>query len=323
MVSRRTSSVGDVAELSRPTNAGASEGSSLSSRARRLISIVEAVVVILAGAVIVGCLIVLGVLVADPGRGEEWTTGLRPVNFYRELDAELLDDYAGTFAVAHNSGDSVEATLEALGRGADVIEVDVVAVEGRLYAAHGVPVNWVGNRLFRGPPLERVWIASAAADAIKLDLKDSSPEFQELLLRFLAARSGQRRVIVVSSDVAMLQQLATERPEVIRLLSVGSTGGFRSLEENPDLLPVVDGVSVRHTLIDEERAGWLEERGLLTLAWTVNDLTRVNELVMLGVDAITTDNLAIMTLLGGQERTENPLDQLRRPAEPELTGGER
>ena len=316
--------MGMGAEMSQGAEPDSSERSSLSERARRTARIVEAVVVVVAGLVIVGCLIVLGVLIADPGRGEEWTTGLRPVNFYRELDAELLDDYVGTLAVAHNSGDSVEATLTALGRGADVIEVDVVAIDGRLYASHGMPVNWIGNSFFRGPSLERIFIASAAADAIKLDLKSNSPEFRELLLRFLAARSGQRRVIVVSSDPSMLQLLATHEPEVLRLLSVGNEGGFRVLEEHPELATLIDGVSVRHTLIDEKRAAWLEERDVLTLAWTVNDLERVNELVMLGVDAITTDNLAIMTLLGGQERTtEHPLDRLRRPVESEPLGGGR
>ena len=34
--------------------------------------------------------------------------------------------------------------------------------------------------------------------------------------------------------------------------------------------------------------------------WTVNDLEWMNALMALGVDGITTDNLAVMELLGGQ-----------------------
>ena len=286
-------------------------------RARRGAQIAEGLVITAAVLVIAGCLVVLGVLVLDPERGEEWTTGLSPVQFYRELDAELLDDYVGTLGVAHNSGDSVGATLEALGRDADVVEVDVVSLDGRLYAAHGAPVTWIGDRLFRGPPLERIWVASAAADAIKLDLKEDSPAFHELVLRFLAERRGHRRVIVVSPDPGVLRLFAEREPDVLRFLGIGSADRFGAIEEDPTLAAVLDGVSVRHGLIDQERAAWLEGRGLFTLAWTVNDLARVNELVLLGVDAITTDNLAIMTLLGGQERGEHPLDRLRprdRPA---------
>lgn len=280
---------------------------------RRAAHVTEGVIVVASVLTIAGCLAVLGVLVVDPERGEEWTTGLSPVQFYRELDAELLDDYVGTLGVAHNSGDSVEATLEAVGRGADVIEVDVVSLGGRLYAAHGAPVTWIGDRLFRGPPLERIWVASTAADAIKLDLKEDSPAFNELVLRFLAERRGHRRVIVVSPNPSVLRLVAEREPDVLRFLGVGSAERFRALADDPVLVATLDGISVRHGLIDEERAAQLKELGLFTLAWTVNDLARVNELVLLGVDAITTDNLAIMTLLGGQESGEQPLDQLRPP----------
>lgn len=279
--------------------------------ARRVAAILEGMVVVAAVSVIIGCLGVLAVMISDPERAEEWTSGLRPIQFYAELNAELLDDYAGTFAVAHNSGDSIDATLEAVSQGADVIEADVIALDGRLYAAHGAPPPVVGRSFFRGPPLDRVWAASAGAVAIKLDLKDSSPQFVDLVLRFLAQRREQRRVIVVSGDPGVLQRFAEEEPAVLRFLSIGNAGQFTALEQDEALAAVIDGVSIRHTLLDEERAGWLEERGIFTLAWTVNDLERVNELVGLGVDAVTTDNLAIMRLLGQPRVGASRLDALR------------
>ena len=58
---------------------------------------------------------------------------------------EGLDDYADVFAVAHNSGDDVRATLDAVAAGADVIEVDVIALDGQLYAAHAAPPIWIGR----------------------------------------------------------------------------------------------------------------------------------------------------------------------------------
>ncbi len=278
---------------------------------RQISSIVEATVVVSASLIIAACSLALGVLATDPELGEEWTGGLRPIQFYKELEAERLDAYTGLFAVAHNSGDDVGSTLEALSYGADVIEVDVIAVDGRLYAAHGPPVRWIGQTLFRGPPLERIWLAAAGADAVKLDLKESSPAFVDLVIRFLETRRGQRQVIVVSPSPDVLRLFAERHPEALRFLSVGSTEQFRRLEEDTEVIAVIDGVSVSERLLTKDRAAWLEERSILTSAWTVNDLDRVNELVERGVDAITTDNLAIMKLLGGQQRGERWLTRLR------------
>lgn len=284
--------------------------------ARRAAVVAEGLVA--AGAVLVtaACLCVLWVLAFDPERGERWTTGLRPVQFYKELEAELLDDYADVFAVAHNSGDRVDATLQAVEHGADVVEVDVVSLDGRLYAAHDSPLRWLGRSVFRGPLLARVWVAAAGADAIKLDLKEASPAFHELVLDFLADRRGRRRVIVVSGEPAILRLLAEREPAVLRFLDAGDGDRLRLLDRDPAFAAIVDGVSIHHDLLDEERAAWLEERRLLTVAWTVNDLERVNELVQLGVDGVTTDNLAIMRLLGGERRGERPLERLRAPETP-------
>ena len=281
---------------------------------RRAARIVEPIVVAGALAVIAVCGVVLAVLVFDEERGEQWTSGLRPVQFFQELEADLLDDYSDVFSVAHNSGDSVDTTFEAIAAGADAIEVDVVSLDGRLYAAHDAPVSWFGGSLFRGPPLEYVWIASAAAPVIKLDLKENTPAFTELLLDFLAARQGQRTVVVVSGDPAVLRRVAADAPTVLRFLSVSGTASYDRIVRDPELTALLDGVSIEHGLVTDERATWLEEHGLLTVVWTVNDLYRVNELVPLGVDAITTDNLAIIALLSSQPRDRPRLE--RQPGPP-------
>jgi glycerophosphoryl diester phosphodiesterase len=43
---------------------------------------------------------------------------------------------------------------------------------------------------------------------------------------------------------------------------------------------------------------WVHQHKLLILAWTVNDSQRLNQLVRLHVDGITTANLAILRALG-------------------------
>jgi glycerophosphoryl diester phosphodiesterase len=285
-------------------------------RVRKAAGVSEGLVTVAAALVIGACLAVLAVLIFDPERGEQWTSGLRPVQFYRELDADLLDDYAEVFAVAHNSGDRVESTLEAIGYGAEVIEVDVVSLDGQLYAAHDVPLRWVGETVFRGPPLARIWVASAGAAAVKLDLKESSPAFQELVLQFLADRRGQRRVMVVSDDPAALRRFADREPAVLRFFSPGNGDRLGLLDDDQAFAAIVDGVSLHYSLIDAELVASLAERNILTLAWTINDIGRVNELVQMGVAAITTDNLAIVKLLGDRQQGARRLDLLRAPPPP-------
>lgn len=256
---------------------------------------------------------VLGVFVFLAEWGEEYTSGRIPTQFYARLEQDqLLDDYQQVFGVAHNSGGTLAATKEALAHGADVIEIDVVSMNGTLYAAHASPLRWLGPRVFRGPTLAAVWEAAAEADVIKLDLKESSAGYLDLLFAFLAERRDHE-VIVATGNERVLAAFETRAPWVIRLLSVGSQRRLRQLQRRPDLAARIDGVTIRERLVTEETGRWLESAGLLVLAWTVNDLERVNELVHLGVDAITTDNLAIMELLGGHQRREAWLrDRVRR-----------
>jgi hypothetical protein len=192
-----------------------------------------------------------------------------------------------------------------------VIEVDIVSLNGLLYAGHDAPFDWIGGTVFRGPPLAQIWIASAGAEVIKLDLKESSPAFNEMVLDFLADREGQRLVIIVSSQPEVIRLFAERAPSVLRFYSVGSERRLDTVRGDLEFAALLDGVSIRESLIDGEVASWFEDHDLLMLAWTVNDMARINELVELGIDGITTDNLAIMRLLGGRYREEFPLRQLR------------
>jgi hypothetical protein len=165
--------------------------------------------------------------------------------------------------------------------------------------------------------LAQIWIASAGADVIKFDLKETSPAFTEMVLDFLADREGQRLVIIVSSQPSVIRLFAERDPPVLRFFSVGTHARLKTVQDDPEFAAMLDGVSIRNSLIDDEVAAWFEDRNLLTLAWTVNDMERINELVGLGIDGITTDNLAIMRLLGGRYREELPLRRLRLSQSPE------
>ena len=51
-------------------------------------------------------------------------------------------------------------------------------------------------------------------------------------------------------------------------------------------------------LVDANLVTWAHQHKLLILAWTVNDGQRASQLIRLGVDGITTANLAILRALG-------------------------
>lgn len=259
-----------------------------------------------------GCLYLLSIFLFDPSGAEEWTVGLRPSQYYADIGADqrVFSDsvYTSVVGVAHNSGGSIEATLEALISGADVIEVDVAEIDGVLYSAHSPPLPFVGQRWFRGPSLARVWAASLGAEAISLDLKDSSPRYVQLVANFLAARSPFRTVIVSSREPQVLRTLRPLVPNAIMLLSIPDARTLTGLQENDSLVNDIDGVTIRHTVLDADNVTWLRENGLLIFAWTVNDLPRANELIGFGIDAITTDNLGIQTLLSGIPENGSRLD---------------
>ena len=85
-------------------------------------------------------------------------------------------------------------------------------------------------------------------------------------------------------------------PESIELLSLTSGHDIDALLEQDGRAEGVDGVSVPQWSLTIERIEGLKQRGYLIDAWTVNDLERLIELASLGVDAITTDNLAFFDM---------------------------
>jgi glycerophosphoryl diester phosphodiesterase len=274
---------------------------------RLVISALALIVIVMSAGVLVWFMI-------HEESAERRTSGRQPVQFYRAVAPNLLDDYSSVFGIAHNSGDSLLATRRALEHGADIIEIDVVSFNGRLYAAHDPPVGVVGRRSFRGPSLIRVWEEASEADVIALDLKETSPQFLEMVADFLQ-RHPERQVIVATPHAESLRVLAERAPDAFRFYSISTQARLDALYDDAELIAIIDGVGIRQTLVTGESAGWLKDQDLMILAWTVNDINRVNDLVGHGVHAITTDNLAILELLGGQERQGDLLSHSARRQE--------
>jgi len=104
--------------------------------------------------------------------------------------------------------------------------------------------------------------------------------------------------MISSGDQGALLYLHDRLPDVTLLFSMGWPDAVHQLQSDPALQKAIGGVSIFQGLVDASLVTWLHERKLLIVAWTVNDSQRFNQLVRLGVDGITTDNLAILRALG-------------------------
>jgi glycerophosphoryl diester phosphodiesterase len=220
------------------------------------------------------------------------------------LATELRLGSADVLGIAHNAGNSVVSTQVALAHGADVMEIDVSAIDGKLYAAHASPPGWFPSRAYSGLTLGQAWMQATNARYIQLDLKDTSSATTRLVADFLERHKGERRVFLSSKSYRALEAVHERSEDVGLILSLSTGSELRALLEAPERVEILTGVSVRATLLDAETMAWFKERGLLVIAWTVNDVDRLNDLVALGIDAVSTDNLAILDALhwAGQRR---------------------
>ncbi|HTY73105.1 MAG TPA: glycerophosphodiester phosphodiesterase [Actinomycetes bacterium] len=244
----------------------------------------------------IGLVLVVTLAISWP-HVQRFTTGLPPEQFHEELDPALLQDYPAVLGIAHNAGNRLDTVQLALAHGADVIEVDVISVRGQIVAGRDQPWPWLGEHLFRGPTLESVWEHAAAAQVLKLDLKQTDRAFLDDLVAFLAPRASSREVMISTRNEGALLYLHQRLPAVTMLYSIGFPEGFQHLRADAVLQHAIGGATVFQGLVSSDLVTWMHERHLLVLAWTVNDVHRLNELVALHVDGVTTANLAILQAL--------------------------
>jgi len=247
--------------------------------------------------VLVAALVAVAIVLAWP-HARVYTGAAPPEQFYQKVQLEPALDYKHVLGVAHNAGNNLGTLARALRYGADAIEVDVISARGRLAAGRPQPLPRLARQLSRGPALAEVWDRAAAADVLKLDIKQSDRDFLDELVAFLAQRVKSRRVMIASGDPAALLYLHSRLPDVTLLFSAGWPDAVHKLQSDSALQKAVGGVSLFQGLADANLVAWLHEHKLFILTWTVNDSQRFNELVRLGVDGITTANLAILRALG-------------------------
>ena len=103
--------------------------------------------------------------------------------------------------------------------------------------------------------------------------------------------------MISSDNQEALLYLHTRLPDVTLLFSVNGPDALHQLQSDPTLQQATSGASVFQGLVNANLVTWAHRHKLLILAWTVNDSQRLNELVRLSVNGITTANLAILRAL--------------------------
>jgi hypothetical protein len=248
---------------------------------------------LLLGTVVV--LVVAAVLLWQPVR--QYTGVAPPPQVDQPLRPEPPATAGAVLGVAHNAGNNRATTQAALAHHAAVVEIDVVSVRGQPAAGRVQDWPWLAERVFRGPSLAEAWAYASAAPVVKLDLQQNDPRLVEQVASFVAAQPASRQVMVSTRDPAALAYLRPRLPHATLLFSTAFPDAVRRLRSDPALRADVDGVSAFEGLVTPAFVDWAHANHLLVIAWTVNDGPRLAQLLALGVDGITTQNLAVLDAL--------------------------
>jgi len=243
------------------------------------------------------CVLVLCGFAVFDAQAERITAGRTPREFARRLDPGLGHRYASAIGVAHNAGDDLGTATEAAAYGAGAIEIDVRSDGSELFASHDAPLPGLEDVVFRGPSLQQAWDVAALRGTVLLHLKEHSPAYLRRVRSFVLAQPRQH-LIIQTDDAASLLWLQKRMPWTERLLLVLGPSQLTELRTDAQLRAAIDGVSVRNRLASLPLLAWLDQQGLTTFVWTVNDESRMNVLLAHGVDGLITDRLDIVRLLG-------------------------
>jgi glycerophosphoryl diester phosphodiesterase len=211
----------------------------------------------------------------------------------------------GVFAVAHRAPPTKEACAALRDAGATVFELDVQLAPGRgVVVSHFRPLprplhgverdNWRVRRareLAQDPLLCEALQVVPDDARILLDLKERTAHGRHRLCERLVADHGGGDRWVVS----------TEETDDLHLLRAAGFHGWWTARGRTSLQRMLaepfdaEGVSVRHTLLDERTVAALREHTDVVVAWTVNSVARARYLLGIGVSGITTDSPSVVS----------------------------
>ncbi len=216
----------------------------------------------------------------------------------------LAPGHSGPAIIAHGGGNTVALAHDFLHQGADFLEVDLWLRGGQFEARHERRMRWL-PLLFEKWYLRRVPGARYGLDellqetaehdtGIFLDLKNGGVNAANLLRRVLGRTTHPRRVVASSQQWLALRSIRELLPEVEAFYSIDVRAKLDLFLSVTDRDTRPRGVSCRHSLLSERTIEQLHAKGLLVVAWTVDDVERARDLVRWGVDGLTTHRVREM-----------------------------
>ncbi len=217
-------------------------------------------------------------------------SGLAPENTLAafRLAAELGSEFIETDLRATSDGAIValhDASLDRTTAGRGSLAACSSSELRRLDAGSWFDPRFAAERV---PTLDEIldWSRQSGL-GLFLELKDEPTDrFFKTLLDCLGRSGSRNRLAVISFDLAALQALRRLDPELLTglLLRQASSDAIRAAQEAGarELLP-------RHDLVSPGLVEQAHRAGFPVIAWTVNDVSRMRQLLDMGLDGIMTD----------------------------------
>lgn len=212
------------------------------------------------------------------------------------LDANPSSAARRLLVNAHNAGDTVPTTLQAVHARAAMVEIDVNWRNSELIAAHTLLPSFVPSE---ATDLGGSWAASRRAPATLLDLKSRSPLGLAAVAQLIKADPGRNTYLSTPSANA-LDTVHRAAPRTVALLSLTNQRQLQQFLTGRSRVPGLAGVSVNQRLLTRSLVDALRDQHLLVQAYTVDQVSRANQLANWGVTGITTNSLTIMRALADQ-----------------------
>lgn len=215
-------------------------------------------------------------------------------------------------AIAHRAPADAARCAALAALGAEIFEIDVQTLAGDLVSSHFLPLHprvpllrrdrrsltW-RRRTPREIDLARAMAAVPQSAQILLDLKgDAGQSGLDLVDRLVAADPNRDRCLV-----------STKGWHTLDALRAGGFHTWRTIADPDSLTRVLAGprltdaaVTVRHGLLNAEVVARLRELVPAVMCWTVNDARRATELLMAGVDGVTSDSTEVLQMVAARHR---------------------
>ncbi len=213
----------------------------------------------------------------------------------------LAPGHLGPALIAHTGGNSPRLAAAAIEAEADFLEVDLWVHAKRFEARHEralYPLPFLFEKWYlRWAPrkpfgLAELLAANAGRTGIFLDLKNGGETAARLVREAIDRAGAGVRVAASAQHWSILRAVNRISPEVDSFYSIDVAAKLDLFLSITDRDRQPRGISCRHELLSATVVQRLHDRGLMVVAWTVDEIERAVALAAWGVDGITTHRVA-------------------------------